>query len=99
MSTLVVPVRHSPFGTLTPMTARQLNGTRVGIAYSSIAALGADDGNRTRISCLGSKRSTTELHRRDVRGRHRETSQSRAHRSYGVDGVGTAGTSKDPSCR
>lgn len=39
MDTLVVPVRHSPFGTLTPLTARQGNGTRVGLAYSSIAAL------------------------------------------------------------
>ena len=46
MSTLVVPVRHSPFGTLTPMTARQRNGTRVGIAYSSITALEAVQPNR-----------------------------------------------------
>ncbi|KQX75883.1 MULTISPECIES: SAV_915 family protein [Aeromicrobium] len=46
MSTLVVPVRHSPFGTLTPMTARLRNGTRVGIAYTSIAALEAVQPNR-----------------------------------------------------
>ena len=46
MDTLVVPVRHSPFGTLTPMTARQRNGARVGIAYSSIAALEAVQPNR-----------------------------------------------------
>ncbi len=46
MSTLVVPVRHSPFGTLTPMTARRRDGTRVGIAYSSIAALEAVQPNR-----------------------------------------------------
>ena len=46
MNTLLVPVRHSPFGTLTPMTARQRNGTRVGIAYSSIAALEAVQPNR-----------------------------------------------------
>ncbi|MRJ76408.1 hypothetical protein GEV29_07655 [Aeromicrobium sp. SMF47] len=41
MKTLVVPVRRSPLGTLTPMTARQKSGTRVGIAFSSIAALEA----------------------------------------------------------
>ena len=46
MDALVVPVRHSPFGTLTPMTARQRNGARVGIAYSSIAALEAVQPNR-----------------------------------------------------
>ena len=46
MDTLVVPVRHSPFGTLTPMTARRRDGTRVGIAYSSIAALEAVQPNR-----------------------------------------------------
>jgi len=41
MNTLVVPVRHSPFGTLTPMTARRRNGRRVGIAFTSITALEA----------------------------------------------------------
>lgn len=39
MHTLVVPVRRSCLGTITPMTARQVSGTRVGIAFSSIAAL------------------------------------------------------------
>lgn len=46
MVTLVVPVRHSPFGTLTPMTARRRSGVRVGIAFSSIAALEAVQPNR-----------------------------------------------------
>jgi hypothetical protein len=41
MDTLVVPIRHSPFGTLTPLTARQQDGTRVAVAYSSLAALEA----------------------------------------------------------
>lgn len=39
MNTLVVPVRRSPLGTLTPMTARRVDGVRVGIAFTSIAAL------------------------------------------------------------
>jgi hypothetical protein len=41
MSSLVVPVRRSPLGTLTPMTARRREGTPVGIAFTSIAALEA----------------------------------------------------------
>jgi hypothetical protein len=41
MGTLVVPVHRSPIGTLTPMTARRRCGTRVGIAFTSIAALEA----------------------------------------------------------
>lgn len=39
MDTLVVPVRRSPIGTLTPMTARRRDGVLVGIAFSSLAAL------------------------------------------------------------
>ena len=46
MVTLVVPVRHSPFGTLTPMTARRRDGVRVGIAFSSIATLEAVQPNQ-----------------------------------------------------
>jgi hypothetical protein len=41
MESLVVPVRRSPIGTLTPMTARQQSGTCVGIAFTSLAALEA----------------------------------------------------------
>lgn len=46
MVTLVVPVRRSPLGTLTPMTARRRDGTCVGVAYTSIAALEAVQPNR-----------------------------------------------------
>lgn len=41
MKSLVIPVRRSPIGTLTPMTARLGEGTRVGIAYSSLQSLEA----------------------------------------------------------
>ena len=39
METLVVPVRRSPSGTLSPMTARRQDGTSVGLAFTSLARL------------------------------------------------------------
>lgn len=39
METLVVPVRRSPIGTLTPMRARTVGGIHVAVAFSSLATL------------------------------------------------------------
>lgn len=39
METLVVPVRRSPSGTLSPMTARRRDGATVGLAFTSLARL------------------------------------------------------------
>ena len=44
-------------------SARGEGAHSIPVSVSSLA-LGADDGNRTRVSCLGSKRSAIELHRR-----------------------------------